>query len=64
MKTDVRPLGLSQLEARVRAYEEHYGLPSERMTEVFVDGEPDDDQRQWSHSYSLLVSARLAVARR
>ena len=46
MKTDVRPLSLRTLEAEVRVFERRYGLPSDRMTEVFQAGEPDADQRR------------------
>lgn len=64
MKTDVRPLRLEDLAKQVREFEVRYGVPSDRMHELFEDGEPSPTLRKWSLLYRTLESARRAAARR
>lgn len=53
---DVQPLSIAAIRAELKAYEDQYGLPSDRMTEAFDRGEPTDDQMRWVTLYAALAA--------
>ena len=61
IKTDVRPTTIAQIETVVHSFEEHYGLPSDRMAEAFMEAGrlvETDDLHTWSQYYASLKAAR------
>jgi hypothetical protein len=63
MKVDVKPLTIVGIEAEIRMFEERYGLPSNRLADTFVEGEPTEEQLRWSMLYTTLQAARGAASR-
>ena len=62
MRVEVRPTTVADLEARLRCFEERYGVPSERLGDAFADGETDD-LREWSGVYRTWLAVTRAAVR-
>ena len=57
----VANVDITELESRVAAWEEKYGVRSEALAEAFTrDGllVEDDDYLEWSHDWAALQAAR------
>ena len=63
MKTDIRPLSLNDLRARITEYEVRYGVPSERLFDAFVVDGVFRESRDFSNWSLLYETWRDASAR-
>lgn len=57
----VEPLSMRQIEDELSLYEERYGLPSDRLHEAFLQGEPTEHQRRWHMLYVALQAAKKST---
>lgn len=67
MKVDTRTTGVGELEKRLQAFEELYGVPSESMVEAFkVDGrlQETSELRRWSRMFRSYKAALRALEAR
>lgn len=55
MNVKVEPLGIRELEAELRFYEEEFGMPSEVFVQAFVAGEApeilEETALEWAMAY-------------
>ena len=58
----VEPLGLEEINSRLRQLEEKFGVPSERFVEAFSHS-PLQEEPEF-HEWSRLLAARKLIERR
>jgi hypothetical protein len=58
----LEPIGRREIELRLSAFEEHFGMPSERFIEAFRNGALHETSE--FHEWAALLAARELTQRR